>query len=67
MAVSPRETEPDRAEAAASESSLVGYLEPQSDGPDAYTVAPADADDAELVTTWLTVSADVVRDLSEMR
>ncbi|MEZ3144019.1 hypothetical protein [Halobaculum sp. MBLA0143] len=69
MAASPRETETDtdRAEAAAAESALVGYLEPRSDGPDAYTVAPADADDADLVTNWLTVSADVLRDLSEMR
>lgn len=34
---------------------------------DEYTVYPALVDDADRLTTWLTVDADVVRDLDAWR
>lgn len=69
MAVGPTPTEaetagrtPDRRGPA-----LVGYTETDRDGEETYTVAPAGASETEVVTTWLTVSADAVVDLDEMR
>lgn len=65
MAVSPQQT--DSEASGAQRRALVGYLDRRGDDRDAYTVAPAEADEAELTTAWLTVSADATYPLREMR
>lgn len=46
---------------------LSAWIERNADGPDTYTVAPGEATGIDLMTRWLTVPADIVRDTSEMR
>lgn len=46
---------------------LDAWVESRPDGPDRYTVAAPDATGIDLMSRWLTVSADVVCDLAEMR
>lgn len=65
MAVSPRQTDPEAS--GVQPRALVGYLDRRVDAPDAYTVAPAEADETELTTAWLTVPADATYPLREMR
>ncbi len=64
MAVSPRQTDPEAS--SVQPRALVGYLDRRVDAPDAYTVAPAEADETELTTAWLTVSADATCSLQAM-
>jgi len=45
---------------------LDAWVESRPDGPDQYTVAPPDATGIDLMSCWLTVSADIVCDLTEM-
>jgi len=59
---------------AAAEGSLCEYPEfdldaalDDPDDPEAVTVFPRDADDAELATTWLTAGTDDVVPLAEAR
>lgn len=47
--------------------SLSAWIERNNDGPDMYTAAPGDATGVDLMSHWLTVPADFVCELAEMR
>lgn len=46
---------------------LSAWIERDADGREMYTIAPDDAAGVDLMTRWLTVPAEHVCDLTEMR
>lgn len=48
-------------------SRLAAWIDPDTDGPDRYTIAPHDATDLALITQWMTVPAEWMWDLEQMR
>lgn len=62
-----REPAPDAAESGRDGRALSALVALDEDGQATVTLFPTDADEAELVTTWLTADIEAVVDLESMR
>lgn len=46
---------------------LAAWIDPDTDGPDRYTIAPQNATDIARCSQWMTVPAEWMLDLEQMR